>query len=238
MNKLLVSFIVGCLATGSLVAAPINVTVFDGVMHTHGGAQSGTMLEDQEADKGSFNQLFDLEAFTWDSKTSVLSLIGEFDFQNGVTEGLSTIRGGDIFLDLNVDGIFEHAIVLDFDNITYDLLSVTESDLELFTDIYREFANPFKVKEGQGTLVIGGIDFDFQQNLSDEEIGFGLIGGNHYKIDLDLGSAGITGSFKAQYTMQCANDLIIAQVPEPALLSMIGVSLISLCLISRRKKTN
>lgn len=90
----LVGLMICCLAG---MGFAVNITVYD--TRSPG---IGVGLEDEETDSSASGQEWDLEAFFWDG--SVLTLVGGFDFVNGVRVGNHTYKAGDIFLDDTGDG--------------------------------------------------------------------------------------------------------------------------------------
>src|SRR6185369_4065807 len=65
----------------------------------------GTGGEDNETEPGTTqSQEWDLEAFFF--KNNILSMVGGYDFKNGVTAGGTTYRTGDVFLDTNKNALY------------------------------------------------------------------------------------------------------------------------------------
>jgi len=134
MKRLTVIVTAIVLVAGS-AAQSANITIFDGMS---GGFYSwyNTTQEDQEVEPNtSPSQRWDLEAFLLDGST--LTLIGGFDFVNGVYENSSRpdqVRqdiwdAGDIFIDVNGDAVYGSAIDMAqydvaarhvYDNFGYD----------------------------------------------------------------------------------------------------------------------
>lgn len=221
MNKLLSVVAATFMLAASTYAAPFsNVTVFDGIGNTTG--------EDNEMDAGSFEQYQEVEAFLFNGTD--ISLVGGYDFQNGYTWGQTHITTGDIFVDLGRDGTYDLALEFDFDNLLYNVIEVIDEIDVTYKD--HGFASPFKAIGnfiGAGTLV-------YETGLTNAQVGFGLIGGNHNRVTmLGVNAFGIESNFGLHYTMLCGNDVAKAEVPEPTLLSLLGIGILGLS-FTRRKK--
>jgi len=107
MSKVLLSGLLICCVAASGFAITRNITVYDTRI-----PGIGVGLEDEETDSSVTGQQWDLEAFFWDG--SSLTLVGGFDFINGVAVGPRVYKAGDIFLDDTGDGeIPGHAVTVD-----------------------------------------------------------------------------------------------------------------------------
>jgi hypothetical protein len=111
MKKLFVLFIALIILTGFQVVPVIagNITIYDkyGPGDPGGNTQGiGAVKEDNEVENGAnTGQKWDLEAFFYNSNTKALSMVGGYDFQNGIkfpnpTTG-TIVKSGDIFIDTN-----------------------------------------------------------------------------------------------------------------------------------------
>ncbi len=234
-------------------ADPINITVFD-------GEGSGTgwygVQEDQEISNGCVTgQVWDLEAFILDG--SKLSLVGGFDFKNGVADPyypnyqprLPRYYSGDIFIDIDGDAKYgtilngtpnnnvtintfgwDYVLHLNMDDLTYKVYEIDANSLveTVFFDI-NDDANPWRWYAG-GNLISDNNIIIYETGLSDAETGF--LGDFHNKLTVDLSFLDNGTNFTAHYTVQCGNDNIIGKgtvwVPEPAVFSLLGMGLLTL----------
>jgi hypothetical protein len=251
--------LLGLTATSN--ADPVNITVYDGTEDsTHIGVNQGR--EDEETEPGMIvDQVWDLEGFFLDGST--LSMIGGFDFNNGVP-GYANYTSGDIFID--IDGAYgssassfspsngfhtvssnfgyEYVLDLNFSSMTYDVLKLDSDDAT--TTVWYELnqednpgSNPWKYNDG-GTA-IGSGSFMYTAGLSDLATGFS--GGTHYSLSgFDLSFLAGYEYFNAHFTMGCGNDNLMghanAPVPEPATMILFGTGIAGLAgsRLRRRKK--
>jgi hypothetical protein len=99
-------------------------------------------------------------------------------------------------------------------------------------------STPWKYESG-GTLVNSTpVYFAYAVGLSDAETG--LSGGTHNAVSIALDLLGIEVSkgFTAHFTMSCGNDNLMGQaapVPEPQTLLLMGIGLLCLAFIGRKK---
>lgn len=233
MNKmLLLAVAIATLAVGNTYAAFVNVTTND--LHT-GWDKS----EDQEIDAGSFNQGEEVEAFLWDASSKTLSLVGGYDFANGyyanqfgAGDPRNQVVSGDIFIDLADDGSFDLAIDLDFNANAYTVYEVSATNVvNVDAGWDHSFANPFEVNGGN-VLGIGVLGY----NTYNYDV-YGLAGDYHNEVVLNnLGAFGVINNFGAHYTMSCGNDLITASVPEPTILTLLGLGIFGVALAGRKRR--
>ncbi len=192
--------------------------------------------EDQEVEPGmAHGQLWDLEGFF--QSGSLLSLVGGYDFLNGV----NGIDSGDIFIDINGDAVYgdihnsatagnvvvnqtfgyDYVFDLDFSdpsNFSFDLYSL-DGGSSTVTSKYtaNQGSNPWRYDSGGVFLESGS--FNYLAGLSSAEAG-GFAGGLHNVLQLDLngivtdilaGGGTLPVDFTAHFTMECGNDNIIGK---------------------------
>ena len=212
----------------TLMANPINITIPDNVTYKsyspENGATSpwkntpglGAGHEDNETEPGTYTgDQWDLEAFVFNSSSSTLSLVGTFDFANGVTEGGKTIHSGAIFLKEAGSADWSYAYVLDFGANTYSLYDSFSTLAP--TDI--SGSNPWTVDQANSSSPIATGSFAYQEGVLDP-FGLGLqreSGTGHNEIDLTLNDlpAAVLKNFDAHSTMECGNDDIEGHYSVP-----------------------
>lgn len=229
------------IAAGSTFAGYVDITSYDGNI----GQVPNGILEDQELESGSASdQVYDLEAFIYDYGTQKLGMVGGYNF-NHVNTGWGDINGGDIFIDYEQDNSWDYAIDLDFNGNIYTVYQVNEDNL-VPTPWGRPFADPFEYNPGDDAVVLASGNFVYEENLSNEQVGFlgdeldedgNSITNTHYRVTgLDLSTVLGDEAFFAHYTMTCGNDFMVASVPEPAMLSLLGIGFMTIASCVGRKK--
>ena len=234
--------LIACAATlvaGSLMnsvsfAVPLgaNITISDRV-YTGTGWYSNR--EDQETEPGTVTtQTWDLEGFYLSG--SQLTMVGGFDFKNGVWHGGDFYGSGDIFVDIDGDAVFgppaegtgsgngptmnrfgyEYAIRLNFPSMTYSVFQLTAGSTVLTTvgENINQESNPWRYDQG-GTLLAGyeNLALTYSSGLSDAAVG-GLLGGTHNLLTVDLSFA--SGSdVTTHFTMACGNDNLMGSTHVP-----------------------
>lgn len=229
----------------SVSAAPINITSPDGfpVGKTFGNYNGG---ENDALNFGSnASQGFDLEAFFFDKSTNLLSMQSGFNVNTQHIDWYNDkpyyIELGDIFIDVGRNNSFDYAVVFNrsngiFTNYDYVIvdLSAGYTDVGLVpeysgleSDRDHSAALPFAVKAYNGTIIdIGTFEYN---NLNDGE-------GAHYIMsEIDLSKVVDGKTFKLHLTQGCGNDVMVGSVPEPTIISLVGISLLGLSLIRRKK---
>jgi hypothetical protein len=243
-------------------AGPIlgtNITVYDK------NPLSGSSGEDNETEPGTVQaQIWDLEAFFL--KGNTLSIVGGFDFRNGVYVGnprYHTYTSGDIFFDTNGNANgntgWDYAVRMDFDHssqnadgsytVPYSVWGIDNTTpivttFQSPTDIAS--STPWKFLDNAIPTTYGG-SFTYSSTTADPYEGLnlwpGTPGTSHYTVtgfNLDFLNPGT--NFTAHFTMECGNDLLMGQgttaVPEPGTLLLLGIGITSLAGYTRiaRKK--
>lgn len=247
--------VAGLLAASAASAIPLgtNITIADN--HKTGAAWEGNS-EDQETEPGTIHtQAWDLEGMFLDG--TKLTLVGGFDFKNGVNYGGRNYGAGDLFVDVDGDAKFgsasnggsglggtvknrfgyDYVFDLNFTTMTFDILSLGSNTVTARgSDIAA--SNPWRYVSG-GDQVAGyqGLKFDYFKDLTNADVG-GLLGGSHYAVTLDVSFlSGQDATF--HNTMACGNDNLMgrAHVPDTAsTVSLLGLSLLGLAAVRRRMK--
>ncbi len=190
-------------------------------------------------------QQWDLEGMYLHGTT--LSLVGGYDFKNGASAYGHTYLSGDIFVDVNGDALYgtaaantgateygipqpllttnllgyDYALQLNFEAMTYNVLTLTPgtSVVSRVTDVAA--ANPYRYVSG-GTPVAGAqnLTLSYFGPLSPANAGdpslLGYGGNNqHYVLQVDTSflPSGITATF--HYTMECGNDDLMGRFATP-----------------------
>ncbi len=244
---------VGALAMSGALAATVNVTVADWngpgaslnkpVWGWNGGP-AGVGAEDNETEYGTYRgQIWDLEAFVFNSDTKKLSLIGGYDLENGLTDGAP----GDLFIKIGgVAGFNPITPTGDVANGTYyqydyavrlsqSLAGPTVSVIDLnassqLNTVANDYmgSNPWKWSSGSDAISAAGVDY--QASLTAEQVAAqygvsGLLKGAYTAGDAQHNVVTIDLSFLVSevepdemvwlgYTMQCGNDMIHGTIPS------------------------
>lgn len=229
------AIVAGGLMSSVSFAIPLgaNITISDRV-YTGTGWYSNR--EDQETEPGTVTtQTWDLEGFYMSGNQ--LTMVGGFDFKNGVWHGGNHYASGDIFVDINGDAVFgppaegtgsgngptmnrfgyEYAIRLNFPSMTYSVFQLTAGSTVLTTvgENINQESNPWRYDQG-GTLLAGyeNLALTYNSSLSDGAVG-GLLGGTHNALTVDLSFAS-GNDVITHFTMACGNDNLMGatHVPE------------------------
>lgn len=253
-RMLLFSVLIVFLVAGNAFALGTNITVWDNV---------GVNYEDNEVEPNCVpGQIWDLEGFFLDG--NILTMVGGFDFKDGVNYGGNHYGSGDIFIDTNADAIwgvdienagngiteilnddyhFDYAIDLVFDptgGYHYDVYALdSDTLLSVFYGQNGE-SNPWQLKSTEGLNAIATGEISWAPGLSDSVVG-GLTlwdgDGTHYSvggIDLSFLGADID-NFLAKFTYECGNDNLIGSIPDATTLVLLGSAMVGVGVFGRNK---
>jgi hypothetical protein len=261
MKKFFGSFCIAAvilLIAGNVYALSLgeNITISDKNYNTSGNAWY-TNHEDNEVEPGmASSQGWDLEGFFL--KGTTLSMVGGYDFVNGK----QNLFSGDIFLDVDGNAVYgdihnnrtkgnkvvndtfgyDYVLDLDFTNFSYTVYEL-DSDSTTITSYEKDNqgSNPWRYNGG-GEQIGETRSFGYATNLSNAAVGFA--GGSHNVVTgLDLSFLGSDANFTAHFTMECGNDNLMGTgatppvaTPEPGTLALLGVGVLGLVGLSRRKR--
>jgi hypothetical protein len=232
-------------ATSSLWAVPYygeNITISDKNNDGSNPAGAGNWYSDREDNETETNpstvtqQVWDLEGMYLFG--GGLTIVGGFDFKNGVEHGGYTYKGGDIFIDIGADSAkygqlanggsgvggvvpnsFGYDYVIDIlsfgptNRFSYNIVQLTPDSL-VNRGLDVASSNPWTYVSG-GTVVLSSLGV-YGQLTPEEVASLGLLGdgGNntHNYIGVDISSVpGIWGDNIFHYTMECGNDNLMGR---------------------------
>ena len=211
--------------------------------------------EDEEVEPGMQpGQQWDMEAFFLNGKT--LSMVGGYDFINGE----AGFTAGDIFIDIHGDAVFgdihgvsngnlsvlntfgyDYVLDMDFKNLTYNVYGINGTT-KVLTSFYQQNqgSSPWRWDSG-GQLILENIGFTYNSHTPEETdfLANTFSGGLHNVVGgVDLSFLGdeIYGAI-FHSTMQCGNDNLMGQtpVPEPATMILLGMGLLGIASIGKKR---
>ncbi len=229
-----------------------NITIFDQQFDSNyqstptnmGYTGLGIGNEDQETEPGTARgEIWDLEGIFLDG--TELSLVGQWDFVNGVNSGGKEYSSGDIFIKTGSSRPapqstdYEYVFDVDWLNATYKLYKINSGSFLSVT--YRMESNYWRIDTVNSDLT--AIASGSFSSLIDNSLGFYgssnhnvVTGFDLYPILLDLGVNEL--EFYAHFTLSCGNDELeghATAAPEPITLILLGLSLIGLGTLSSKK---
>lgn len=202
--------------------------------------------EDQETETNPntvTSQAWDLEGMFLDGQT--LTLVGGYDYKNGVLANNKVYRSGDIFVDIDGDAKYgkaanglsgtkgtvansfgwDYVLDLNFTTMTYNLIALTAQSLvNRGTDVAS--SNPWTYQSG-GTAVMGyqSMAMTYTPNLTNAFTGFAgdttnTTSWSTHTNDKHYALSVDLGFFAGQdvmlhYTMECGNDNLMGQAHVP-----------------------
>lgn len=185
---------------------------------------------------GYGGQKFDAEAIYIDSDSTNLyfSIVTGLS-KDGAVSGSTTYYPGDIALDFGLDGFYEYGIDTNGDG------SFTKGTLYSVTS----WGNGIWGGIGAPTNIITGSEIlnPSDTNLVYNKTYYGNGNGNHYVIEgyMPISAFGSNWdeSFKAHWSMTCANDFIETEVfptPEPTSLALLGIGMFGILGMKKKKE--
>ena len=220
-----------------------NITISD---KNYAGSGWYSNREDQETETNPntvTSQAWDLEGMFLDGQT--LTLVGGYDFKNGVLANNKLYRSGDIFVDINGDAKYgqaangasgtkgtvansfgwDYVLDLNFTTMTYNVIALTAQSLvNRGTDVAS--SNPWTYQSG-GTALAGyqNLSLTYLSGLTNAYTGF--LGDssnttswsthtNDQHYALSVNLAFLAGQDAVfHYTMECGNDNLMGTAHVP-----------------------
>jgi len=210
--------------------------------------------EDQEVEPRTFTgQMWDLEGTFMDRNTGNLSLVGGFDFVNGIPA--RRVADGDLFIDVTGDAQYgslgkapanfnpyqivsdtfgyDFVVETNFQTLAYTVYDIrgAGSNLQLICDSEQldDAENPWRYLSGGVAIASGSIGY--VTGLSDSAVGF--LGGFHNVATVNMNwvlpYVDPAIGFTSHFTIECGNDNLMghfSMIPEPASLSLLVLGLL------------
>jgi hypothetical protein len=225
-----------------------NITIWD----SDGYLGSGVGGEDNETEPGmTNNQNWDMEGFFLTDST-VLTMVGGFDFVNGVP-GYASYTSGDVFIALGDNphpAPADYDYVLDVDWVAgeFDLRPLI-GDASDVSDVLvagnNPDSNPWQYTGSTALSLLHGSVGLLGSTYTNSEVGFLAGNDTHFAASFDLAVFEGQG-FTVHFTMGCGNDNLMGLtegtsgpprdpvVPEPASITLFSIG-ISALMWKRRK---
>ncbi len=230
------------------------ITIYDGTSSTDKVWYG--QREDDEVEPGCVrDQIWDLEGFYLNG--SILSMVGGYDFENGV----HNVTSGDIFIDTDGDYDhgstastsnpgnklvqdtfgFEYVLDIDFLNKTYSVYELSDSSTVTVYYGINQGSNPWQYNASDNTEIALFSDksFDYKPRLDSPEVD-NLSGDIHNVASFDLSFLAPGTNFVSHFTMGCGNDNLMGKsttpVPEPTTIALMFAGMLGLVGIRKKKK--
>lgn len=285
MKKILIASAALGFAAAQALAVPADITVQDYNAAPNSnwvpslGVNNGKEDNESEAPAAS-GQLWDLEAISLD--TGKAFIVSGYDLSSVNNSGPATYDGGDLFIKVGLpfptflptapsttvpNSTYGYTYAVDLSDglvdtdaapgIQVDVFALSGTDILETADNDFLNANPWRLQEGQGTL-IAKATITYTKNLTAAAAAgitgvashstlLGYLGDNfHDVLELDISSwlvAGPADIIHWHYTMECGNDMLKGRsiggfrAPDGGMtLSMLGLGIGALALAARRRQ--
>lgn len=264
MKKLLVSMIGSGLLVATAAATPITVDD-DYVGGTGGWGDDNPDTSQLTGDVIGDENTFGVDSMTVTQNDSYFNFDIKTNFVGNQKNYFGDDIGyGDLFLgsswtpdgsssdgyasDEAFSSVWTYALVLDNrggqggDLLLYKMNENNTSTVSLSNDFMEPTANGYR-KNQEVALNLGAEDSELIYNTQTVGSWTEDVASNLLKMEIDLAGTGLldSDSLAFHWTMYCANDVIegevdVASVPEPGLLTLLGVGFAGLMLARRKRK--
>jgi hypothetical protein len=218
-----------------------NITIWDGYNEYNSGWYGPQ--EDNEVEYQSVTgQEWDLEGFFLNG--NILTMVGGFNFESGQISWDDHIyTSGDIFFDIDADDDYEYALQLDFTatSTSFEVYSV-ETSGTLNSPTYKTTSSPWTYTPYESQTVYSKGSFTYRTGLADSDVAnlqhdTDIATHNAVAIDLGLTEIDFSKGFTSHFTVECGNDNLMgaSPVPEPQTLLLMGIGLLGLAFVGRKK---